>query len=86
MAWHNSTTPFDVAPGKNHDLPMTIVLEPNGGSAQIQLRDSAGAWFTPDAADFTLTQAGPYRVERANTPGMRIIATGNATFEVTLAA
>ena len=84
MAWNTSTTPFYVAAGAKHKRPMTIVLEPNGGSVQIQVRDSSGAWFTPDHSDYTLTLAGPTRVERANTPEMQIIATGAATFEVTL--
>ena len=86
MAWNASTTPYAIDPGEKHHRPMTIVVEPNGGSVQIQLRDSAGLWFTPDAAEYTLTLAGPTRVERANTPRMRIIATGGAKFEVTLSA
>lgn len=84
MAWNTSTTPFYIAAGEKHKRPMTIVVEPNGGAVLIQMRDSAGNWFTPDHADYTLTQAGPYRVERANTPAMQITATGAATFEVTL--
>lgn len=84
MAWNDSTTPFDIDPGEQHHRPMTIVVEPNGGSAQIQFRDSGGNWVTPDAAEYTLIQAGPTRVERANTPPIRIIATGAAKFEVTL--
>jgi len=63
---------------------MTIVVEPNGGSVQLQMRNSNGNWFTPASADYTLTQPGPVRVERSNTPAMRLVATGAAKFEVTL--
>lgn len=84
MAWNNSTTPFYIDAGENHHRPLTIVVDPNGGSAQLQLRSSSGAWFTPGHPDYTMAEAGPYRVERANTPEMRVIATGAALFEVTL--
>lgn len=84
MAWHNSATPYETPAGENYARPMTLVIEPNGGTVQVQFRDSAGAWTTPTSGDYTLTEAGPVRVERSNTPPMRIAATGGAKFEVTL--
>jgi len=84
MTWHDRTRPRDIPSGENYVRPMTIVVEPNGGTVQIQFRDSAGVWTTPASDDYALTQAGPVRLERSNTPAMRIVATGDAKFEVTL--
>lgn len=42
MAWNDSTIRYDIDPGEKHHQPMTIVVEPNGGSAKIQFRESGG--------------------------------------------
>lgn len=84
MAWYDNTTPLEIPAGENFVRPMTLVVEPNGGTVQVQFRDSAGTWTTPASGDYTLTEAGPVRVERSNTPPMRVAATGGAKFEVTL--
>lgn len=83
MAWNNSATPYDVSPGEHHLRPTTVVVDPNGGTVQIQFSNSSGAWVTPDDTAYTIATAGPIRLNRANTPAMRIIATGAARFEVT---
>jgi hypothetical protein len=83
MPWNDSGTPYDLAPGAHYERPSTVVVEPNGGTVQIQFRNSAGVWTTPDDIAYTIANAGPVRLNRANTPAMRILATGAARFEVT---
>ncbi|WP_282063798.1 hypothetical protein [Roseobacter litoralis] len=83
MAWNDSTTPYELSPGERHIRPNTVVVEPNGGTVQIQFRNSAGTWVTPDDTAYTIAATGPVRLNRSNTPAIRIIATGAARFEVT---
>jgi len=83
MAWNTSAAPYDLSAGEKYFAPITITVEPGDGSVQIQLKNSAGTFVTPAAAEYTITAAGPIQLERANTPEMRVIATGTAKFEVT---
>ncbi len=66
--------------GVHHSTDFSIVVDPGNGNVQVQIEDAAGAWFTPAAAEYTLTAADVYVIDRRNRPSLKIVASGTAQF------
>lgn len=81
--WYDSATPITLGNGPAGAEPATIVADVGTGNVQIQFKDQTGAWFTPADAEYTIaTSDNVVRIERSNSPAVRILATGNAVFQV----
>ncbi len=83
-AWRTSTEPLTLSEGQ-HDSPNNwLQVEPGTGNVQIQLLQADGqTWYTPANTDHTVDIAGAVKIERRNAPAIRIVATGNAQFNMT---
>lgn len=77
------STAMTIDAGAKHLKPITVNVDPGGGDVQIQFRNAQGTFTTPAAAEYTISTAGPFLLTRANAPETRILATGDAQFEVT---
>ncbi len=65
-----------------HAADLNVTCQVNTGTVQFQVRDSAGDWFTPSEASYTVSVSNLVRLPRSNMPDVRILATGDATFYV----
>lgn len=83
MSWNTSAAPVQVQTGKTYYSPITLLVVPNGGDVQIQFEGPDGQWFTPVDPEYTITAQRVVRIARSNTPGLRIVASGDARFKVT---
>lgn len=59
---------------------LVMIVEPNAGDVQIQVKDSSDNWFTPTGSEFTITEKTLVKIPRKNMPDTRILATSDATF------
>lgn len=62
------------------DLNITCVV--NTGTIEFQVKNSAGAWFTPSEASYTVRDSNLVRLPRANMPDIRIVANADAEFYI----
>ena len=83
MPWHTSSDPLTLPAGKHYSTDNHLRVEPGAGNVQVQqLRSDGVTWFTPSAAEYTISVEDSYRIDRRNAPPLRIIATGDAKFEL----
>lgn len=81
-AWFTSADSYVIHSGRHYEAPITVTVDPGTGNVQIQFKNSAGTWTTPADVAFTIDAFGVYELPRANVPEARIIATGNAQFQI----
>ena len=65
-----------------HAVDLNITCIVNAGDIQFQVKDENDVWFTPSEASYTVTDSNLVRLPRANMPGIRILATNDATFSI----
>ena len=81
MSWTSASKVF---PENEQDFPhysgpATLQTDPGTGSVELQHRNAAGAW----AAFATITEAGVHKIDVANMPAIRLVATGDAQYRLT---
>jgi hypothetical protein len=70
--------------GAHYSNANALEVIPNGGAVAVQLLEADGVtWYTPAAAENTITEKGVVSIERRNMPTVRILATGGAVFSIT---
>ncbi|WP_370303561.1 hypothetical protein [Pseudooceanicola sp.] len=80
--WYAAASPVELGMGPTGAVPIVVVADVGTGNVQVQFKDQGGSWFTPTSEEYTLTADDVYVLERSNCPPVRILATGNAQFQV----
>ncbi|RYH10102.1 hypothetical protein [Tropicimonas sp. IMCC6043] len=81
MSW---TASVKIFPENEQDFPhyaspATLQVAAGTGGVELQHRDPAGNWATFE----TISVAGVHKLDVANMPAIRLVATGDAQYQVT---
>jgi len=81
--WRTSSDGPYIAPdGAHYFRPLTLEVEIGTGGVEVQRLQPDGTTWVVIETEGTISASGIYRIERANSPTIRIVATGNAAFSV----
>ncbi|MFX0547350.1 hypothetical protein ACEWPL_017580 [Roseovarius sp. S1116L3] len=78
--WLTSSEPLILSERPDHYKPLTLQIEVGSGTVEVQRLQSDGVTWSTIEVEGTLTASGIYKVDRSNSPELRIIATGDAKF------
>lgn len=76
----NTTVPSDGGVFGGKANPVAISVDAGTGTVVVQQQDSTGAWVA--MADGTFSADGTYQVYVSNMNAIRVVATGDAEYQV----